>query len=471
MHIGRAVTVAPATRARAVEAPAIRNLMSLRTARTLDAPALIRRHRYDALIRLRHLVYDAWKAGRPRLVCDLCQVPAYIVSSPDKAFFFRHASEDGSCPAVTRDFGTEDDLRARKYAGLPESEPHRRLKRLLMRSIAADPEFVDGAEEAQWRAGVKGLGCRRPDVSARRGDLRIAFEAQLSTTFLSVITGRRAFYQAEGALLVWVLASFDPDRRRMTEDDIVFPNNSNALVVDEETTAQSEASGRFRIRCWHPVDGTGDDWRSVIVDFADLTIDTAGQRVFLVDVAGEAAARRLRAQAEAAARLAEAEAEASARDETLRQQFKAYWIAPWPKGGLDARLAAWATFGAEFRARGLGLPLHEGDGDLERWLRLIMTAWTGAPVGWRYSALPEVAHYLHDKHPGLLQAFFHILRHYGRYEALIAQDETGNWQAKAERTRKAIRRGDTRYDFTPSEWMDLLVFLFPELARILDPAA
>lgn len=62
----------------------------------------------------------------------------------------------------------------------------------------------------------------------------------------------------------------------------------------------------------------------------------------------------------------------------------------------------WATFGAEFRARGLGLPLHEGEDDLERWLRLIMTAWTAAPVGWRYSALPDVAHYLHNKHPGLL---------------------------------------------------------------------
>lgn len=38
------------------------------------------------------------------------------------------------------------------------------------------------------------------------------------------------------------------------------------------------------------------------------------------------------------------------------------------------------------------MPLHEGEGDLERWLRLIVTAQIGAPVGWRYSALPEVAH-------------------------------------------------------------------------------
>lgn len=465
MYIGRAVTVAPATPARAVEAPAIRELLSLRTGRTIDAPSLIRRHRYDALIRLRHLVFDAWKAGRPRVHCAICGVPAYLVSSTKKAFFFRHVAEDGSCPAITRDFGPEDDLRARKYAGLPESEPHRRLKHLLMRSIAADPAFEDGAEEAHWRANVKGLGRRRPDVSARRGDLRIAFEAQLSTTFLSVIAGRRAFYRAEGALLVWVLASFDPDHRRMTEDDIVFPNNSNALVVDEETAAQSEARGRFRIRCWHPVPGAKDEWRSSIINFAELTLDTEGQRTFLVDIVGEQAARRARAQAEEVARIAQAQEAARAHDEDLRGTFLAYWRTPWPKGGIEMRLAAWARFHAEFAGRGLALPSYEGDRDLDRWLSMVFTAQTGTPEGWNYRALPEVAHHLHDKYPGLLTPFFHTLRFYEHYDTLVAQDVTGNWDAKARRTRQEIRNGSMRYD-TTCEPADLLAFLFPELFHI-----
>ena len=147
------------------------------------------------------------KAGRPRLVCALCVIAAYIVSSKEKAFFFRHAEEDGSCPARSREFATAEEINARKDAGLTESELHRRLKRLLMRSLAADPAFADSTEERHWRASVSGLGPRRPDVSALYGGPRLAFEAKLSTTFVLIIVSRRTFYRPEGALLVWVLDS------------------------------------------------------------------------------------------------------------------------------------------------------------------------------------------------------------------------------------------------------------------------
>ncbi len=465
MHIGRAITLAPGVPARAVEAPQIRELLSLRTGRFLDAPSLIRRHRYDRIIRLRNMLLEAMRSRRPRLVCSLCRVPAYLVSSTTKAFFFRHAEEDGSCPAVTRTF-PELDLRARKYAGLTESEPHRRLKRLLMRSIAADPAFADGAEEKHWRASVPGLGPRRPDVSATFNGLRLAFEAQLSTTFLSVIVGRRTFYRAEGALLVWVLASFDPGRRRLTEDDIVFPNNSNALVVDEETAAQSEAMGRFRIRCWHPVPGSEDQWRSAIVDFAALTLDAGGQRAFLVDVAGEEATLRAKALADQEAAQAALQADKAARDDALRSQFIDYWRSPWPsRGGFEDRMAAWAAFHDRFTAIGIRFPTYSGDGDLERWMRMVITARTGVPEGWNYRNLPEVAHHLHDQFPGRLLPFFRMLNHYGHAETLKSQDRTGNWQAKAKLTADEIRAGSTRYA-TVCEWDDLLAFLFPELFHI-----
>jgi len=465
VHFGRAITVAPAAPARAVEAPQIKTLLSLRTGRLIDAPKLIRRHRYDSLVRLRSLVLDRMKASEPRLVCALCGVAAYIVSSTDKAFYFRHAVEDGSCPAVTRDFGAED-LNARKYAGLTESEPHRRLKRLLMRSLAADPAFTDSAEERHWRASLPALGPRRPDVSAVYGKRRLAFEAQLSTTFLSVIVGRRAFYRAEGALLVWVLASFDPQRRRMTEDDIVFPNNSNALVVDNETTAQSEAMGRFRIRVWHPSPGGNGDWRSEIVDFADLTLDIAGQRAFLIDVAGQAAAQRAEAQAKARQALAEAQAKRTALKSQLRQDFLDYWSSPWQgRGDYAQRYATWAEFHDRFTAIGIPFPTYEGEHDFERWMRMVLTAQRGKPQGWKYQTLPEVAHHLHAQAPGRLLPFFRMLNHYETTDLLKAQDETGNWDAKQRRTRAELEAGSTRY-ITTCDWDTLLAFLFPELFHV-----
>lgn len=468
MHIGRAVTVIPTAPARAVGNPQIKELLSLRTGRLLDVRTFINRQRYDSLIRLRGAILETMQASKPRLVCALCGVPAYLVSSTDKAFFFRHAREDGSCPAITRDFPNDIDLRARKYAGLPESEPHKRLKCLLMRSLAADPAFADSGEERHWRATVPGLGPRRPDVSASWNGLRLAFEAQLSTTFLSVIVGRRRFYRAEGALLVWVLAGFDPFRRRLTEDDIVFPNNSNALVVDEETTVASEASGRFKVRCWHRIPGSASDWRSDIVDFSALTLDLTEQRAFLVDVTGEETAARARAQAEL--RLAEEaklEAQRSAREArnaALRSDFITYWRALYEsRGSLEKREQDWAAFHRRFTQVGIPFPPSSwGDGDLDRWLRMVFTAQTGRPEGWNYRRLPEVAHHLHDQFPDKLVAFFHMLNHYGHAETLKAEDATGNWQAKARRARQEIKAGSRRYE-EHCAWDELLAFLFPEL--------
>ncbi len=43
---------------------------------------------------------------------------------------------------------------------------------------------------------------------AKFGELRMAFEIQLSTTFIRVIAERREFYLREGGLLVWLFASF-----------------------------------------------------------------------------------------------------------------------------------------------------------------------------------------------------------------------------------------------------------------------
>lgn len=466
MHLGRAITVAPAAPARAVDVPQIKSLLSLRTGRLIGAPALIRRHRYDGLVRLRNILLERMKAGQPRLVCALCGTAAYIVSSKDKAFFFRHAEEDGSCPARTREFASAEDINARKYAGLTESEPHRRLKRLIMRSLAADPAFTDSAEERHWRASVPGLGPRRPDVSAVCNGRRLAFEAQLSTTFLSVIVGRRAFYRAEGALLVWVLASFDPQRRRMTEDDIVFPNNSNALVVDDETTAQSEARGLFRIRVWHPAPGVNDDWRSDIVDFADLTLDVEGQRAFLVDVAGQAAALRSEAQAKAREGLAEAQAQRAAREGKLRTNFLDYWSSSWEsRGDYVQRYARWADFHDRFTAMGIPFPTYNGEPDFDRWMRMVMTAQTGRPHGWKFQTLPEVAHHLHAQAPGHLLPFFRMLNHYDATDILKAQDETGNWAAKQRRTKAELEAGSTRY-VTTCDWDTLLAFLFPELFHV-----
>ena len=155
-------------------------------------------------------------------------------------------------------------------------------------------------------------GQRHKEVKAqlrRLEDLRIAFEVQLSTTFLDVVLSRREFYRAVRAALVWVLPNFHPNYRRMTDDDILFSNNSNIFVVDESTAAASEVAGSFVIKCWHrkPVIDGGkivDEWVERLVSWDEIEVDVDLQTVQAFDYSLEAASLAEEIKAAMLARIA-----------------------------------------------------------------------------------------------------------------------------------------------------------------------
>ena len=78
------------------------------------------------------------------------------------------------------------------------------------------------------RTGVGGLdgAMEKPDVLVYAGQ-RVAFEIQLSTTYLDVIAGRRDFYLEQGGLLFWIFARFDTERLRMTDDDVFWQQQTS----------------------------------------------------------------------------------------------------------------------------------------------------------------------------------------------------------------------------------------------------
>lgn len=146
------ITVDPAARATAVADPEIKEVRSTRSGLVLKVQHLIASRRYDRIIHLRNLIRDAIHGGAPRLICAICAVPVYLVSSINKSFFFRHTVEDGSCPARTRGPWSQDQIKAMKYHGAQESDAHRRMKTLLERSLRADPGASDIHQEKTWRA-------------------------------------------------------------------------------------------------------------------------------------------------------------------------------------------------------------------------------------------------------------------------------------------------------------------------------
>ncbi len=318
-----------------VERPEITHVISVRSGVAYASADLIRSIRYDRWMRLRRENAIAIRAGRPKLICQICHVPVRFAFSTQKRAFFRHVSEDGSCPAVTRSGRTQADYREMVYRGQQESRLHRETKQLVAECLRLDPEFRDVLIEATWRAG-DAPSLRRPDVRAvGPGGLRFAFEAQLTTTFLDVVVDRSAFYAAERGLLVRILRRFHPSYRRATEDDIFFPNNSNAIVVDSATAAASRAAGRFMVRVHHrTISPEGEyGWADALVPFASLTFDVPGQRVFAYDferIERETLAalrRRQEEVAEAARRAAEqaAAAERATRRESLRRKVLAFF--------------------------------------------------------------------------------------------------------------------------------------------------
>ncbi|PKP98487.1 MAG: hypothetical protein CVT74_10835 [Alphaproteobacteria bacterium HGW-Alphaproteobacteria-13] len=438
-------TVDPLAWASAVTKPEIATVRNLRTGHVLDVRRLIRAFRYEHAILLRQSLKALVKRDEARLVCATCGVPIYLACSTTKRFFFRHRYEDGSCPAVTRTELSEADIRAMKYRGAQESAAHKRIKEFLLRSLSADPRFKDVASEKTWKASEGLSGLRRPDVSARTDTGRLAFEVQLSTTFLDVVLSRKEFYRAEGAALVWILPSFHPSYRRMTDDDIFFGNNSNVFVVDEKSAAASEAAGTFIMTCWYrkPLIQGGeivDEWAERQVRWDEVTVDVDRQTIVAFDYGQEAARLReelrvARLEMIAAAEAAEWQARED-RENELREQVLRFVLNVSHDEDHLPRHKAWLLLNDRLRSIGYGLDGEYPDlQTANRVVHLIESARAGKPVGFGYRSLAELGHHLIHQHPELLLAFGHMLRRFGTKEALYRDDQTGKLKAKLEAVR------------------------------------
>jgi Family of unknown function (DUF6035) len=450
----RNITIDPLAAATPVDDPEIKEVLDLVSGTFQDVNTYIRSHRYGDFVNERVRVREAL-AENPLFACSLCATSVYVVASPEKKFFFRHRVEDGSCPAQTRGTLNQAEILARKYHALRESQAHKRIKHLIERSIAADSSFAAETilQEKRWRSSKDPNVWRQPDVQAKRGDQRFAFEVQLSTTFLNVVVERRKFYREEGANLVWVFGHFSPGYRRMTTDDLLFPNNANVFVVDEETTRLSEETRSFHLRCYYlcPLcegDAIKEVWCEKLVRFCDLTSDVQNQQTYFFDHAGEKG--RLQ----------------KGLDDDLRGAMFEFWPSVAPHFDRSAQSwERWNTLKSKFAIRGIALPEHpSADSNFRAVMHAMLSAVNGKPIGWQFHRLIEVAHHLAQGHPQLLLWFGFALDHAGHRDLLAAQDVSGRWMNKRTLLRDHIKAADTTY-YPDMQWLKVLEYLFPEVAK------
>jgi len=429
-----------------------------------------------AEIRMR--VFDAIKRQEPNIICAACHTPAYPRKHLDTGkFHFVHVSEDSdnNCPYNEKrkrlDTTRIDSMR---YNGQKEGPDHKLLKSFLRASIDADPLFdLDRTrEEKNWYGATDEKKWRRPDIAATRLPdnglpLKIAFEIQLSSTYLKVIAARREFYLKENALLFWVFKDASGVDPRQYQDDLFYNNNSNLFVVDDETVRLSRDNDKLYFRCcyYEPhLIGTqvSDQWRECLVPFDDLTVDIEHQRVYWFDYRSE----REKLLETAAQMMQEKERE------TLRSQYEEFW------NGIHLRTCRdpeteYLKLRRQLSKHGITVP-ERHDRDLERFTQMMYSAKAGEGYLTGLKTLLEVANnsYLHGKQ--FLWYFGRVLKHYRTWDKLLAQDRNAeqrkkmggkkhvNWIEKGKAIKQKTDAGDP--EFKQNRSLDkLFSLLFPDI--------
>lgn len=437
----------------------IDEVMDPESSRLLDARLLLDTD-YAELVRLRSELEDGRAAGSPKYVCPVCGAAIVIRCAMrhndprlSRAFHFWHGKRESACPLSQEPLLTREAILAAKYHGQREGSAHLRMKDLLCDSLRCDDRFTHIVQERRWRLEGDARKWRRPDVSCIFNGSPVVFEIQLSTTFVSVMAERRHFYREQGALLVWVVADFDPRWAALAHHDIFYPNNRNMFVVNELTLAESKRRGIavLEVRWNEPFDAGQPSpkfhFRHQLIDFGKLTFDLQRQRTYYFDTDAE-----------------EARLKAIITDAPLRSAFERHWFAY--LSGSDPQSAAdleWAELRRRFRAKGVDLPDRRYEvAPLLNSIYSARDAHSGQLVGWKYSDLVKLAHHLYAEHKPVLWPFRLALQAFDRDDMIRHLDPKKKWRQKVPGYLNAIKSDEPNYR-QPSYAPGLLAVLFPTM--------
>ncbi len=434
-----------------VEDPAIAEVHIEETGEVITAQNAIGSD-YSTADQLRMKIGEATAKNRKLLSCPLCWVAVHLCcrrNGDEKKFYFKHYHEDGNCPAITRGSLTKEIINARKYNGAKESIAHINMKEWLARSLSYDPDFSNIEIEQRWRSGEDKAKWRQPDVRALwKGQIPVAFEVQLSTTYLHVIAERRVFYQKQGGLLCWIFKRFDAEAGRLTQDDIFFNNNQNLFLVSEATMKASKENQALIIDCkWSNPSLVNetivDQWDERLTPFKELTLELDNQRVYFFDY--DQAIKALKKEQPNIA---------------LRSEFEAFWLS-FAKN--NANISQWPIIRQKLIDKNIKLATYLSDNkNLQHLLDTLYSAKHGEPIGWGHADLVKVAHHIYDKHPTLLWAYRSALSVYKRHSQITQEDTTRKWRNKVMGYKQSVVNGEAKY-LPDRTYDDLLVLLFPEI--------
>ncbi|HEX3882922.1 MAG TPA: DUF6035 family protein [Stellaceae bacterium] len=226
------------------------------------------------------------RSAKPVLKCADCKKAVYGREHPvtGRRHCVHFAGDHSDCIWAGAIGGTIKSVDAAKFHGQQEGEEHKALSNVVAEILALDTDCrTAGISFRRYTKAADGQYVY-PDVFARqwRGN-PAAFEIQLSTTHLPVITGRQDFYEKAKIRLVWLIGYHTERLGRRAFRDIYIRNDGQILGVDGEVLAAARAAAEPRFRLYRllpgsPKEGFAPRFRHKIVAPDDIAWGGPGSR-------------------------------------------------------------------------------------------------------------------------------------------------------------------------------------------------
>ena len=236
----------------------------------------------------------------PLFVCYFCKQKirirgGIIKTAKRKAdiFHFAHLKDSKECHIKTKNKFTKEEVNRIKYNGEKESLLHRTLKEKIAESLRRNENSIGDVSKVEVEKIIKDnviSEWKKPDINAFYLNNRIAIELQLSTTWLDVITRRQHFYKEQRIFIFWIFHVFNinDDIRKLTYNDVIYTNNQNAFVFNEETYELSKKSNDLILKCYYKVYSNYEselceDWEHSYVSLSQLKFDKTSYCIYYHD--------------------------------------------------------------------------------------------------------------------------------------------------------------------------------------------
>jgi len=401
----------------------------------------------------RRALEEAAQQNEKTLVCAICHQALKIRGDKtgSVSIHFAHLYDSGDCPIKTGRKYSKEEIERMKYNGVKESHVHIKLKNAIADIIRKDSRFSDIKVDETFKGEGLSKEWKRPDVSAAFSGDKVVFEVQLSTTFLSVIVRRETFYRENSTYIMWLFNEFntDAETQKFTEKDIIYSNNNNAFVINDETIALSADSGKFMLFCYYRKPSISESgsvsyrWGKELISFADIKFDAEARKVYFYDSKAE----KNKLQQELSAKF--------------NDEFESFWFSRHELSYEDRRDQL-ADYADRFSRIGINFSPH--DDKLHKILDALYTLKYDTLhtvkfrriIGYDFTNYISLANTILEYRKEYGELFLLALKYFGLEEKVHSEDRKGAFQNKIDKLSSLNIASEKSYN-------SFFMHLFPEL--------